>query len=294
MTNLSNKKVAVLGGKTGLLGRALVRALETKRATVVATTRADLNITNENNVAAWLDQTQPKMLFNCVAYTAVDKAEDDVEAATLLNSKVPAILGRQCSSRGILLIHYSTDFVFDGRSEHPYSEEDRPAPASVYGQTKLDGETALLDLKYDKLLIIRTAWLFGPGKTNFVQKILGLAKERKAISVVHDQIGSPTFAPDLAKHTSELIQHNARGLFHLTNSGRASWCELAAEAVNVAGLNCRVDPVPTSAYPTRAVRPAYSVLNISAFTNATSITPRPWPQALRDYIFTHLANKAQH
>ncbi len=284
MINLSGKKVAVLGGATGLLGRALVRALEAKQADATATTRADLNVTNENEVATWLDQTQPEILFNCVAYTAVDKAEDDVEAATLLNSEVPAILGRQCSSHNILLIHYSTDFVFDGRSEHPYFEEDRPAPASVYGQTKLDGETALLDLGYDKLLIIRTAWLFGPGKTNFVHKILGLAKERETISVVNDQIGSPTFAPDLAKHTLDLIRHNARGLFHLTNSGKASWCELATEAVSVAGLNCRVDPVPTSAYPTRAVRPAYSALSTAAFTKATSITPRPWPQALRDYI----------
>lgn len=143
----------------------------------------------------------------------------------------------------------------------------------------------------DDLLIIRTAWLFGPGKMNFVAKILTLAHERESLSVVHDQLGSPTYTPDLAEHTLDLLEHDARGLFHLSNSGHASWCELAAEAVAAEGLDCHVDPVPTSAYPTKATRPAYSVLDISAFTELTGITPRPWPQALREYVHQLMAEQ---
>lgn len=279
----------VLGGATGLLGQALTNALQERgtptSAPVLAPTRAELDVTDERALAAYLDRHRPATIYNTVAYTAVDQAEDDVAAATLLNTELPAFLGRVCASRSLLLVHFSTDFVFGGSEETPRTEEDEPEPTSIYGQTKLDGERALLGIGHRELLIIRTAWLFGPGKTNFVHKILGLAKERQALAVVHDQFGSPTYTPDLAAHTLALADSGARGLFHLANAGRASWCELASEAVSAAGLACRVDPVPTDSYPTKAARPAYSVLDLGKFTQATGTTPRPWAQAVREYVY---------
>lgn len=279
-------KTIVLGGRTGLLGRSLVPALAEADgvAEVLPTGREELDVTSEGAVAEFLDRERPDTLMNAVAYTAVDQAEDEPEAARLLNAAVPAILGRQCMERGILLVHYSTDFVFGGQGLSPLSELNAPDPSSVYGATKLEGEGALRELGYDNLLILRTSWLFGPGKTNFVHKILGLAREREFLTVVDDQVGSPTYAPDLALHTLELIENDARGLFHLANSEPASWFELAAEAVRLAGIDCEVRPVPTSAYPTKARRPAYSVLDTAAFTAATGTTPRPWKEALQDYV----------
>lgn len=289
---LAGQTCLVLGGATGLLGQALVHALTERGTKVLAPTRSELNITNEAAVAAYLDDTQPQVVFNAVAYTAVDLAEDEPEKAALLNSQLPAMLGCLCSKRSIFLVHYSTDFVFSGPHEYPLSEIDTPEPTSVYGQTKLDGEQALSILGMDDVLIIRTAWLFGPSKVNFVEKILGLARERDTLSVVHDQTGSPTYTPDLADYTLDLLEADARGLFHLTNAGQATWCELADEAIAIAGIDCRVDPVPTSAYPTKATRPAYSALDISSFTEATNISPRPWPQALREYVHVLLAQNS--
>jgi dTDP-4-dehydrorhamnose reductase len=183
-------------------------------------------------------------------------------------------------------VHYSTDFVFNGRKSSPYTPEDQPAPSSVYGQTKLQGERELLALGLPSLLIIRTSWLFGPCKTNFVTRILELAASRPELSVVHDQVGSPSYTPDLAANSLALLDQGATGIFHLANAGRASWCELATEAVRGADLPCRIKPIPSSEYPQKACRPAYSVLDLGAFSAVTGITPRPWLQALREFLFS--------
>jgi dTDP-4-dehydrorhamnose reductase len=161
---------------------------------------------------------------------------------------------------------------------------DPPNPLSVYGASKLAGEAALQALDIPELLILRTAWLFGPGKTNFVQRILELAAERKELKVVADQFGSPTCTLDLARLTVELLQNGATGLLHAANSGQASWHELAAEAVHLAGLDCRVLPIPTSGYPTRAPRPANSVLDIAETVRLAGYTPRHWREALAEYV----------
>ena len=187
---------------------------------------------------------------------------------------------------GVPLVHYSTDFVFNGKKTTPYGPGDQPAPSSVYGQTKLQGERELLALDLPNLLIIRTSWLFGPCKTNFVTRILELAATRPELSVVHDQIGSPSYTPDLAAGSLALLDRGATGIFHLANAGQASWCELATEAVRGADLACRIKPIPSSEYPQKACRPAYSVLDLGAFTAATGIAPRPWLQALREFLFS--------
>ncbi|MEW5773798.1 MAG: dTDP-4-dehydrorhamnose reductase [Thermodesulfobacteriota bacterium] len=278
-------KVLVLGGKGGLLGACLAGVLEKAGCEVAATGRPGREVFETGALQELLDRTAPDTVFNTWAYTQVDKAEDEPAEARRINEALPALLGRLVLGRHVKLVHFSTDFVFDGRKDNPYTPEDPAHPASVYGETKLAGERALLSLNLPNLLIVRTAWLFGPGKKNFVRTILDLAREREEIRVVHDQVGSPTYTCDLAAWAAALAGKDAAGIFHVVNSGRASWAELAAEAIRLADLPCRVTPIPSSEYPQKARRPAYSVLDTGAFTRATGITPRPWAQALADYVY---------
>lgn len=280
------RSAVVLGGKTGLLGQALCMAMTRRGWTVHAPGRADLDLFDRPAVEDYLTRTGADILFNTVAYTKVDQAEDEPSEAARLNRQLPLVLGQAARNAGVRLVHYSTDFVFNGRKTTPYTIDDQPDPRSVYGSTKLQGERELLALGLPGLLIIRTSWLFGPCKINFVTRILELAAARPELSVVHDQVGSPSYTPDLAANSLALVESGAAGLFHLANSGQASWCELAAEAVRGADLPCRVKPITSAQYPQKAVRPAYSVLDLSKFTTATGITPRPWLQALREFLFS--------
>ncbi len=280
------RSAVVLGGKTGLLGQALSLALARQGWAVNAPGRDELNLFERPAVEDYLARTRAEVLFNTVAYTKVDQAEDEPVEASRLNRQLPLILGKAVQNAGVPLVHYSTDFVFNGRKTTPYGPGDQTAPGSVYGQTKLQGERELLALNLPNLLIIRTSWLFGPCKTNFVTRILELAATRPELSVVHDQIGSPSYTPDLAAGSLALLDRGATGIFHLANAGQASWCELATEAVRGADLACRIKPIPSSEYPQKACRPAYSVLDLSAFTAATGIAPRPWLQALREFLFS--------
>ncbi len=283
------KKALVLGGASGMLGQALMRELREPEWEAVAQGRADVDLTDSSALTAYIEHIKPDVVFNAAAYTQVDKAEDEPEQAMRLNRDLPATLGRLAPRLGFRIVHYSTDFVFDGRSTQPYTLSDEPNPLSVYGKTKLAGENALLRAGLQDLLILRTAWLFGPGRKNFVHTILTLAKGREHLGVVHDQIGSPTYTVDLAQNTLRLMAHpGVHGIFHMVNSGQASWCELAAEAVLLAGLRCSINAITTDQYPTKAVRPAFSVLSPQKYTTIADHTPRPWVQALRDYIFQYL------
>jgi len=283
------QKALVLGGKTGLMGQALVTVLKDADWEVAAPGREDLDVGPGDvtkRLESLIDATEPSCVFNTIAHTKVDAAEGEYEAATLLNHTFPMTLGRVMQTRPGTLVHFSTDFVFDGKKKTPYTPEDRTAPLCVYGTTKLAGEDTLLSLGLSRCLIIRTAWLFGPGRRNFVSAILQACKEKRAINVVDDQVGSPTYTIDLAKYTLKLVQSGASGIFHIVNSGEASWHELASAAVELAQVECLVNPIPSSGYPQKAQRPAYSVLSCEHLTQITGITPRPWPQALREYITT--------
>jgi dTDP-4-dehydrorhamnose reductase len=280
------KNAVVLGGKTGLLGQSLCMAMTRKGWVVHAPGREELDLFDRPAVEAYLARTGAEVLFNTVAYTKVDQAEDEPAEASRLNRQLPLVLGKAAGTVGVPLVHYSTDFVFNGKKTTPYAPCDQPAPGSVYGQTKLQGERELMALGLPGLLIIRTSWLFGPCKTNFVARILELAATRPELSVVHDQIGSPSYTPDLAVNSLALLEKGGTGIFHLANAGQASWCELATEAVRGADLPCRIKPIPSVEYPQKACRPAYSVLDLSAFTAATGVVPRPWLQALREFLFS--------
>ena len=282
------QKAVVLGGRTGLVGQALVEVLHASGWEVTATDRSDIDFSQPDTarkLESLVDSVEPSCIFNAVGYTQVDAAEDNEEAATLLNRTLPAMLGRIVKTRPCHLVHFSTDFVFNGKKSSPYTVEDATGPSSVYGASKLAGEEALLSLDLPRCSIVRTAWLFGPGRGNFVRTILNRCKEKRSINVVHDQVGSPTYTLDLAQYTLKLVEAGSCGLFHIVNSGQASWCELADEAVSFAQVECTVNAVPSSSYPQKAVRPVYSVLDTGSLERATGIAPRPWPQALREYIF---------
>ncbi len=288
MIEIKGKKAVVLGGRTGLLGQSLTEVLRSHGVITTPLSRNDFDPLNEDSLTALLEREEPDFILNTIAYTMVDQAEDEEKKAHLLNTTFPVILARLAKKHNSKLIHFSTDFVFDGKKDSPYTEEDKTNPKSIYGKTKLAGETKLIESNHEDILIVRTAWLFGPNKTNFVHKILNYARERDNLNIVHDQNGSPTYTPDLAEYTVQLLIAEATGIFNVVNSGKASWCELAAEAINCAGINCLVNPVPTSSYPTKAARPSYSVLDTEKFANITGITPRPWVQALRDYIYNDI------
>ncbi len=277
----------ILGGNNGLLGQSLAHILKREGWAVLTPDRTELDFFEPDQVQNYIQNYQVDIVLNGIGYTRVDTAEEEQDQAFRLNRDLPKILGAVCRKEDIYLLHYSTDYVFDGKKTTPYSTEDTPQPKSVYGQSKLKGEQALWDIAWDKLLIVRTSWLFGPFKTNFVHRVLQLAQEKKHLNVIHDQVGSPTYTMDLAKHSLELIKKQTRGLFHITNKGEASWCELASESIRCAGLHCQVNPISTQEYPQKAKRPQYSVLDSSKFCMVSGKSIRPWVQALRDYIFSY-------
>lgn len=277
---------ALLLGGRGLLGQALTQVLQKAGWAICTPERDTVNLQCPEDVTQCVTDCAPDVIFNTVAYTQVDMAEDEPQQALAINRGLPMLLGHIVQDKPIHLVHLSTDFVFNGKGKRPYNENDATDPQSVYGKSKLEGEQALLDLNLPNCCIVRTAWLFGPGRKNFVSTILQHAKNASEMRVVFDQIGSPTYTPDLAHACLELAVLRASGLFHVVNSGQASWCELAAEAVRLANFSTQIRPIPTSEWPQKAVRPAYSVLDTARYTSLTGKTMRPWVQALQDYVFT--------
>ena len=292
-------KALVLGGATGLLGQALSRILTERGWSVDTLGRQQGDLLNDAFLAEKLDAVRPDVVFNTVAWTQVDDAEDHVEEARLINRCLPASLACLLQTRpSLFLVHYSTDFIFGGQNRHPLKEEDKPHPQSVYGATKLEGEESVRAALPDRSCVVRTAWLFGHGRGNFVETILNACHRRDEIRVVHDQTGSPSFADDVALHSAQLAEawlqkgadSGVPGIWHVANSGEASWCELACEAVQLTSAPCRVIPIASTAWPQKAKRPEYSVLCTDKLAAFLGRHPRPWPQALRAYIFARKDN----
>lgn len=279
----------VLGGATGMLGQALVLAARARGWIVHTLGREDGPVCSPDWLEARMADIQPRYVFNAIACTAVDDAEDRADEAYALNKSFPDLLGRMVRGSSTHLVHYGTDFVFNGKKRTPYTEDDDTEPLSVYGASKLAGEQALLAAAPDNACVLRTAWLFGPGRTNFVSTILRLAASSPRLTVVHDQVGSPSFTADVAAMSLAVAEIRATGVVHAVNGGQASWCELACEAVSLANANAQVQPITSGQWPQKARRPAYSVLDTSRLTRLTGLTPRPWPQALREYIFQSFA-----
>ncbi|GAB4109054.1 MAG: dTDP-4-dehydrorhamnose reductase [Thermoflexibacter sp.] len=240
-----------------------------------------LDITNEEVVRDFFRRNRISHCINCAAYTAVDKAEGEADKAELINAKAVRLLAEQCASQNATLIHISTDYVFDGRSYTPYTEVDMANPINIYGKTKLLGEQMALS-KNPKTIVIRTSWLYSTFGNNFVKTMLRLAEAKPSISVVADQVGTPTYAEDLANTILQLISTSSAhfGIYHYSNEGVASWYDFAHAIFQIKKLNTNLIPIKTEAYPTPANRPAYSILDKSKIKQTFGLTIPHWRESL--------------
>ncbi len=246
-----------------------------------------LDITKAKDVAEFIKEYSIDLIINCVAYTDVDKAEDEVEQAELLNSKAPEILAKISLEQDITLVHISTDYVFDGEGDRPYKEDSLAFPKTVYGRTKLAGEQAVINSGC-KYLIFRTAWLYGTSGKNFVKTILRLLNEKPLIKVVNDQFGSPTYAGDIADALVKIIDKGLfnTGLYHYTNEGICSWYEFAKAIADISGSQTPVYACTTDEFPSKARRPHYSVLDKTKFKSTFKIEIPHWEVSLRRHLVT--------
>ena len=268
----------LITGSNGQLGTELAKLLPN----AILTDVADLDITNMDAVNAFVKAQNIDTIINCAAYTAVDKAEDDTTTAYKVNVVGPENLAKS----GCNIIHISTDYVFDGTAYKPYQPADETKPVSVYGKTKLAGEQAVL--KNAKIgIIIRTAWLYSAHGNNFVKTMRRLGAEKDCLNVVCDQIGTPTYAQDLAQAIVKILPQLSeanKGIYHYTNEGVCSWFDFASEIMELSKLDCKVNPIPSSAYPTKATRPFYSVLDKSKIKETFGIDITYWKDSLKKCI----------
>ena len=249
-----------------------------------------LDITDFEALITFFNDNNPDFVINCAAYTAVDQAEKESEMATLLNSKAPRNLAALCHKHGARLIHISTDYVFDGMAYTPYSEEDEANPQSIYGKTKRDGELGAMEAN-PQSVIIRTSWLYSSFGNNFVKTMIRLGKERSILRVVFDQIGTPTYAFDLASailHIVRISAHDEKnwkpGIYHYSNEGVCSWYDFAVEVHHFAGISCKVEPIGSKDFPTLAKRPAYSVLDKAKIKSAYGVEVMYWRYSLMNCL----------
>ena len=283
-------KRILLTGAAGQVGRELQQTLA-PIADVISATRDTIDFSQPDAVQQWVISVKPDVIVNAAAYTAVDKAESEPDLATIVNAKTPGLLAEVASQIGAGLIHFSTDYVFNGQQGCPYRETDPTQPLGAYGQSKLAGEEAIRLLCPTHHMIIRTAWVYGAnGKTNFVKTMLRLGADRPQLRVVADQIGSPTWAKDLAQATTSLMAQlnpDTAGTYHYTNSGVCSWYDFAIaifEEAKQLGFPLAIEevvPITTADYPTPAQRPSFSVLSLQKVSQLLGHHPPHWRQSLR-------------
>jgi dTDP-4-dehydrorhamnose reductase len=275
-------KILILGHQ-GMLGSDLMLRM-TATHDVTGKDVGDFDITMEDDCGRVIAECSPDVVINAAAYTNVDGSETNRERCFAVNAVGVKNIALACRGKNIRIVHFSTDYIFDGRKGSPYGEEDPPAPLNVYGASKLEGERFLQAFS-DRWLLIRTAWLYGKNGKNFVKTILEKADAVKILDVVDDQIGSPTYSWDLAAAVQLLIEGGHEGFFHVTNRGRCSWHEFACKILQYARKNdVIVRPIPSAGMARPAVRPAWSVLSSRKFSEATGRAMRFWQIALQDYL----------
>ena len=298
--------VILVTGANGQLGQAIRKASENKTEMTFVFMGSDvLDITNPENCERIFEELNPDFCINTAAYTAVDKAESETEKAYNINVIGAKNLAESCKKHHTTLIHVSTDFVFDGEKKSPYTETDIPNPKSVYGTTKLQGEQQIQRI-LEKYFIIRTSWVYSEFGNNFYKTMLRLAKERSSLNVVNDQIGTPTNANCLAEAVIEIVEMEVGrwklgdgslgkipnpksqilnpkfGIYNFSNEGTCSWYDFAKKIFEVNNIKIELNPIPTSVYPTPAIRPKYSVLDKSKIKSAFGIEIKLWEEALKD------------
>jgi dTDP-4-dehydrorhamnose reductase len=278
-----SRPIILVTGKNGQLGNELqVLSKGFPQYEFVFTDVPELDITNDQKVADFFKQHKPFACINAAAYTAVDKAETDKEVALKINAEAVGTLAENCNKAGTGFIHISTDYVFDGNGSSPYTEDHPVSPVNYYGYSKLKGEEIATE-KYPETVIIRTSWVYSYFGHNFVKTMLRLMKERPYLNVVNDQVGSPTYAADLAETIMHIVTSKdaTPGIYHFSNEGIISWFDFAVAIRDLAGLQCAVHPVDTSGYPTPAKRPAYSALSKDKIQATFGIQLKNWKESLQ-------------
>ena len=270
-------------GSNGQLGSEL-KALASNDTHFFFTDKENLDITNQDALKAYIEINHITAIINCAAYTAVDKAEEEKIEADKINHVAVKYLAQMAKDKELPLIHISTDYVFDGRNYKPYIESDTTNPNTIYGKTKLDGEKIIQEINPKNTIIIRTSWVYSTYGNNFVKTMLRLGKERDFLNVIFDQVGSPTYAKDLAKAILDIlpkIDNDKVEIYHYSNEGVCSWYDFAKSIFTLSNLDCHVNPIETKDYPTPAARPHYSLLNKAKIKNDFSITIPHWEESLK-------------
>lgn len=270
----------LITGAQGQLGCDVCLEAAKRSWQVTGVDIADFDLTDRAATHAALSEIKPDVVIHCAAYTAVDRAESEPEQAFAVNENGTRHMAQYCAEHGAWLVYVSTDYVFDGSGTRAWEVEDMPAPLNVYGKSKLAGEQAVREL-CEQYMIVRTSWVFGRHGANFVKTMLRLAGERASINVVADQIGAPTYTADLARLLCDMAARPTAGLYHASNAGECSWADFAQEIFSYAGLPCVVNDIPSSEYPTPAMRPKNSRLSPKALIDAGYDILPPWEDALK-------------
>lgn len=279
-------KIAVLGSN-GMLGSKVTELFKAKGHDLIAPTHSEADLNYPHTLEKFFKSASFDVLVNCAGFTHVDACEEPAKFSMVLNinGTVVGWLAKLCQKSRRTLVHYSTDYVFDGRKDEPYLEEDRPHPLNTYGRSKYQGEKLLL-ASNPFFYLVRSSWIFGPHGDNFVDKIIGLLRTKSRIEVVNDQVGGPTYTADLAGFTLDLLEKKAEpGTYHFANSGHTSWHGLAKEIQKQTGLTrCDLIAVPSESIFRPAERPSNSRFNLSKAAKAMGHPPRPWQEALKEYL----------
>ncbi len=277
-------------GSNGQLGSEIKEISVEYQNNYFFTDKDELDITNKEAIKVFIETNHIDVIISCAAYTAVDKAEEDARNADKINHLAVKYMAEIAKEKNIKLIHISTDYVFDGKNFKPYTEEDITNPQSVYGKTKLDGEKAMQEINPNNSIIIRTSWVYSSFGANFVKTMLRLGKERDSIGVIFDQVGTPTYAKDLAETiltiigTDVLTSAKEVEIYNFTNEGVISWYDFAKEIMSMSKIECIVNPIETKEYPTPAKRPHYSLLNKSKIKEEFDIMIPYWKDSLDECL----------
>ena len=285
--------LTLVTGASGQLGRSIKSLVKLQNISnsFVFATRDQLDLSYLNNIQSYFKDRKFDLIINCAAYTKVDKAELDEKQANLINHLAVKKIAEIAQSNNIKLIHISTDFVFDGSKHESYDETDHTAPLNVYGQTKLDGETAILSKMALNAIIIRTSWVYSKYGNNFVDTILNLTQKKEKLTIISDQIGSPTNAKDLAGAILSILNNNKfyeddilSEVFHYSNDGECSWYDFAKEIANISGTKCVISPIDSKDYPQEALRPKYVLMNKTKIQNSFDLKIHFWSDSLKTCI----------
>lgn len=280
-------------GASGQLGSELRVLSGGSSKKFIFTDREELDITEKEAVDLFFKNNTIDVLVNCAAYTAVDKAESEEALADLINHQAVGYLAEACKEHGVKMIHISTDYVFDGKHYKPYKPDHPVDPVNVYGKTKLAGELKMKEINPLNSIIIRTSWVYSSFGNNFVKTMLRLGKEKASLNVIADQVGTPTYARDLAKAILQInpqLNNEEVRVYHYSNEGLCSWYDFAKEIMDLTGLNCEINPIPTVQYPTPAPRPYYSVLDKYDIKNEYKISAPFWKKSLECLIHNLKSN----